>query len=352
MPSYYGPKGALESQDTSSQDWLEDIFEGALPLFLPDPDDELPPPRDNFSIAGSGDSDKENEPPLQVPPLPWPQRHRLASCLTRIAFGHQSMSSAILEMRDVVLGIEPREEAQGQDIGGEGGLPRAEEDLDPTAGPLEEATEVQGKPAEAGDSSETVTESEDEGLVVAGQLETHARHATSVDTSTPNGLGQLDHLLDPIFRTRSLTTGSAPSLLHVQSPASSAPNTPEPPAGTTSVAAVVTGALNTKRKADLMSVGAHENPVPKKRQITRRLVPIPTESQLEREETSKRDSEMRKQQRVAAGLPPRKPLRRPVPADPGCSTPSTQLIADILGYHDYDRDIHSPGEDSDTSIEY
>ena len=316
----------MESQDTSSQDWLEGIYDGtALPLFLPsDSDDEPSSPRESVAAAGL-DSDKENVPPPQVPPLPWPQRRQIAGALTRIAFGHEAISSAMLQLRDIVLGI--YDEASDEVIAGTGDGAQGESAVVP----------------DHSDGSRTVTEDEGEDSGALSVKETRdvplGLGRSQVGGSASSGLAEsLAYLLEPgrhsSARSQTLPTSEATRKIQ------------ERPGLTTangSVAAVVVEALNAKRKADCINESSEA--APKRRRVTRRVVPAPTQSQVERQEYIEHD----RAERTRLGLPPRKPQRRPVtvrvpspqPASEtqteeeleGGTTPSTQFIEAMFGYN-------------------
>ena len=301
---YYQPKGALESQDTSSQDWLEQVYRDrkALPLFLPESEDDLVPPgppRDHSSNNGY-DSDKENEPPLRVPLLPWSQRRRLAGILTRIAFGHESMSSAVLELRDAVL--------DGGLFGEDEGESLQDEHRDPPVAPSPDPADWEKE------STGSTTESE------AEILEPQVVEPMSCIAGLAAGLAALrnpdNRRVDHADRdAREVRTESQERIRG------------------DSVAAVVTEALNhTKRKIDVVDPSSEK--APEKRQIRRRVVPTPTESQVERDNRRREEYKDANRQRLAEGLSPRRPQRRRVIEPPSQGqTPSTQLIEEILGYN-------------------
>ena len=279
--------GALDSQETSSQEWLEEVCRkrNSLPLFLPEPEDDLPAPRDPLASKDS-DSDKENQPPpsLRVPLLPWSQRRKFADILTRIAFGHETMASGVLELRDAVLvaGLSDEEEVEAQ-----------EEHRDPpVAHPAKE------------DGDTTCSESGDDSVSQAGTGGANPHHR-DLDSPTPavGGFLGLASRLGPDFRSGG------------------------------SVAAVVADALNyTKRKADAMEPTPQDPP--EKRQIRRRVVPTPTESQVERDDRRREEYKEANRQRLAEGLSPRRPRRRGVVEPPSpVQTPSTQSIGEMFGYN-------------------
>ena len=262
---------------------------------MSDSEDESPPQREALASTGS-DSDKENDPPLQVPLLPWPQRQKLAGILTRIAFGHETMSSAVMELRDLVLfaGFADEDEVRAQ-----------EEHRDPPVAP-------------AADEDSSVTESESDSeenpvtLSGAGGADTRSDSGSAA----VGGFAGLASRLEPGFNKQC------------------APTTSQQRMAGGSVAAVVAEALNysVKRKADAMEPSPQNTP--KKHQIRRRVVPTPTESQVERDERRREEYKETNRQRLAEGLSPRKPRRRHIVEPPSpVQTPSTQLIEEILGYN-------------------
>ena len=298
------------------------MYDGtSLPLFLPEPDDDPPSPREILAAAGS-DSDKENDPPLQVPILPWHQRRQVAGALTRIAFGHETISSAMLQLRDIVLGI-----YEGSD--------QPEVRAATSGDGTHQHTVVPGH----SDGSRTVTEDE----VSEGEETRGVRRGHQAGSSIPSGLAEsLAYLLEPgrhsSARSQPLPTSEAAATQTQGQEPRPGPTTANGP----SVAAVVVEALNAKRKADC--INESPEPAPKRRQVTRRVVPAPTESQVERQDYIKHDRE----ERARLGLPPRKPQRRPVTVpqpeaqeseteteeEPeGGSTPSTQFIDAMFGYN-------------------
>ena len=297
---YYQPNGALESQDTSSQDWLEEVCRqrAALPLFLSDSEDDVPSPRARDDVANTGsDSDKENEPPLRLHLLSWPQRRRFAGILTRVAFGYDAMSSAMLELRDAVLDAKLWDQDEGQGL--------QEEHRDPPVAP---------DPAdwEKGFTSSENEDSEDD----------------SVSRSGTGGLGGIP----AVGGFAGLVSRLQPAFEDSDKGLASTVTSQDRTTGD-SVAAVVADALNsTKRKADAMEASPQD--VPQPRQIRRRFVPIPTESQVERDERRREEYKETNRQRLAEGLSPRKPRRRPVLEPPSLDqTPSTQIIEEIFGYN-------------------
>ena len=231
----------MESQNTSSQDWLEDVCGGPLPLFFPDPEDD-PPLRDD---RASSDSDKENEPPsLEVPPLPWAQRSQVAGILTRIAFGHETMASNILELRDLVLGIQPNRQGDAEVQVGLGEEPGPEEHP------------VQVVPSETRD-----LEARDSGSETEEEPEIPAPVAREVTAPEPDLATSLTYRLKPGFRAKTPTSASnlrASQSFGLESGFSmktrmSAPlfnSSATPPSGEL-VAAVIVEALNTNSKCKI-----------------------------------------------------------------------------------------------------
>ena len=304
MCSYYRPNGALESQNTSSQDWLEDICGRdalKLPLFLPEPEFDPPIPEDQF-LPQDSDSDKENKPPppLHVPGLPWPQRHHLAEVLTRVASSHEAISTGMLEIRDIILGI------GHHDDDSEDETPRERND---------------GVSRGLGDSMENDTDSVRDGHGLVRESVLNDGSSSSSDSEAGG-----ETTAASVRKTNASLSSGGMGL-----------------AG--SVASVLVTALNTKRKAAVVPEGDSEwtenpeiiegtdgNTAQVRRRPTRRPVPIPTESQAEREETRHREYEERRRQRIEEGLPPRKPKRRRVLDFPATSAvPTSQDIYDLFG---------------------
>ena len=306
--SYYRPNGALESQNTSSQDWLEDVCRDSLPLFLPEPEYDPPIPDDQFLSEG-GDSDKENKPPLRVHDLPWPQRNHLAEVLTRIASGHGAISTGMLELRDIVLGIGHDDDSSGPDNTvpreGKTGFSHGLEDL-----------EVNGTDSVRVDGHSLVRE-----LVTV-----------LTDESSSSS--------DSEARGETIAAGARKTNISPRSGGMGIGG---------SVASVLVTALNTKRKTPTAEgesdsesnrdperiEGTDKNlntVAQERRRPTRRPVPIPTESQVERVETRHREYEERRRQRIEEGLPPRKPKRRRALDYPATSAvPTSQDIYDLFG---------------------
>ena len=224
----------------------------------------------------------------------------------------------MLEVRDIVLGIS--EEAQtGQE--------------DVTVGSGEEVHQVPeavGADSRDKSDSETETEPEDEDSSVAGETTTRGsepvRRGTQVYDSGPTGFSWLASRLEPGFGVKKATTATSKP---VPGSAVSLENQERPQADSVSVAAVVVDALKAKRKVD--AVDEFPDADRPRRQVRRRVVPTPTESQVERKERSRQDYEERVRERQAAGLSPLRPRRRTVLPTPRASTPSTQDIEEMFG---------------------
>ena len=291
--SFYGPAGALESQENASQDWLEDVFRDKMPLFLRDPyssgedsprSDAVPFPAvlDDGPPSVLSDSDKENDPPLRIPPLPWPERRRAASILTRMARDHQSISMAMLEMRDLVLGIEERTGGDGvsEGVGEKGKEPE---------GKGKDSQQVPSEPAERKTEEGNGSESEvkvTHKVQVAPSQDAAAAHSSSLADS-------LAYWLTPGLKTANSAGASTPAMtqsstlttraLEISSGFNKPSTEVQPEAGPSqsmSTAVVLANALN-KRKADAVLQDAEDAP----RRKPKRRVPVvyhQTESQIER----------------------------------------------------------------------
>ena len=281
----------MESQDDASQLWLEEVFRGKQPLFLSDPyssgddrsDVQTPPSprvREEDHPVALSDSDKENDPPLRVPLLPWPERRRAAEILTRlaaghqtIARGHQTIATAMGDMRDLVLGMPEAsvEEKVGYLQQKEGDLEVEGKDTKTDRDTTEEKNSRANSEVPTAPSQQDVLGPIFSGLIdsLAYRLEPgfNSQNSAAVSSAASQRASA---------RSLELSSGffKSPSEVMVQSQAA--------PSQSISTAAVLADALN-KRKAD----DALQDPEPEvaPRRKPKRRVPIvynETESQIER----------------------------------------------------------------------
>lgn len=300
--SYYQSNGALESQKTSSQDWLEELCRdcAALPLFLPDSEDDVPAPRARDHVADPGsDSDKENELPLCVHLLSWSQHRQLAGILTRVAFGHNTISSAILELRDAVLDKKLWDQGEDQELWDQDEDQELQEERrDPPVAP-------DAADSEKGFTSSETKDEEDDSVSHSG---------IGGGSLAVGGFAGLVSRLQSAFRNQQLA-GTMTSQ------------------DCTAPGDVLNSTITVKRKASAIEPSPQDAPEP--RQTRCRVVPVPTESQVERDERRCEEYKETNCQRLTEGLSPRKPQCRHVPKPPRSlvQTPSMQLIEELLGYN-------------------